>query len=142
MSEELYEPLPDVDAYLERIGIKQVKEPSLEFLDELIAAVEVVRPEAESASGRGTVCFTGKMPEKRAWYESIAKAAGYEPVDSVTDALALLVAADPNASSTKISDAKRLSIPIQSLDLWLGSVKNFVPKKEEPDNSDQMTFDF
>ena len=52
------------------------------------------------------------------------------------------VAADPNASSTKIADAKRLSVPIQSLDLWLGSVKNFVPKKEEPDKSDQMTFDF
>ena len=71
-----------------------------------------------------------------------AKAAGYDPVDSVTDALALLIAADPNAASAKISDAKRLSVPIQSLDLWLGSVKNFVPKKEEPDKSDQMTFDF
>ena len=97
---------------------------------------------ASTTEDRPKICFTGKMPEKRAWYESIAKAAGYDPVDSVTDALALLVAADPNASSTKIADAKRLSVPIQSLDLWLGSVKNFVPKKEEPDKSDQMTFDF
>ena len=77
-----------------------------------------------------------------AWYESIAKAAGYDPVDSVTDALALLVAADPNAASAKIADAKRLSVPIQSLDLWLGSVKSFIPKQEEPAPSDQMTFDF
>lgn len=38
MSEELYEPLPDVDAYLARIGIAQAKEPTLEFLDELIDA--------------------------------------------------------------------------------------------------------
>ena len=51
-------------------------------------------------------------------------------------------AADPNAVSTKIADAKRLSVPIQSLDLWLGSVKSFIPKQEEPDKSDQMTFDF
>ena len=71
-----------------------------------------------------------------------AEAAGYDPVDSVTDSLALLVAADPNAASTKLADAKRLSIPVQSLELWLGSVKNFVPKQEEAAPSDQMTFDF
>ncbi len=38
MSDELYEPLSDVDAYLERIGIADVREPSSEFLDELIDA--------------------------------------------------------------------------------------------------------
>jgi len=38
MSEELYEPLPDVDAYLARIGIEQAKEPTTAFLDELINA--------------------------------------------------------------------------------------------------------
>ena len=108
-------------------------------LDELLAAVTLVTSSTEE---RPKICFTGRMPEKRAYYESIAKAAGYDPVDSVTDALALLVAADPNAASTKISDAKRLSIPIQSLDLWLGSVKSFVPKQEESAPNDQMTFDF
>ena len=38
MSEELYEPIPDLDAYLNRIGVAQVKEPTPEFLDELIYA--------------------------------------------------------------------------------------------------------
>ena len=38
MSEELYHPLPDVEAYLARIGIDQAKEPSTAFLDELIHA--------------------------------------------------------------------------------------------------------
>lgn len=38
MSEELYEPLPDLDAYLKRIGIAQAKDPSPAFLDELIYA--------------------------------------------------------------------------------------------------------
>jgi len=108
-------------------------------LDELLAAVTLV---ASSSEERPKICFTGKMPEKRSWYESIAKAAGYDPVDSVTDSLALLVAADPNAASTKLADARRLSIPVQSLDLWLGSVKNYIPKQEEAAPSDQMTFDF
>ncbi|MBQ9000792.1 MAG: arylamine N-acetyltransferase [Eggerthellaceae bacterium] len=38
MSEELYKPLPDIEAYLARIGIPQAKEPTPEFLDELIDA--------------------------------------------------------------------------------------------------------
>ena len=38
MSEELYQSLPDLDAYLERIGISEVREPTPEFLDELIYA--------------------------------------------------------------------------------------------------------
>lgn len=38
MTERLYEPLPDVDAYLERIGIGQAKPATAEFLDELINA--------------------------------------------------------------------------------------------------------
>ena len=38
MSEELYQPLPDLDAYLERIGIASVRKPTSDFLDELIYA--------------------------------------------------------------------------------------------------------
>ena len=38
MSEELYAPVPDVDAYLERIGIPSPKNPTPAFLDELIYA--------------------------------------------------------------------------------------------------------
>ena len=38
MHEELYEPLPDVSAYLKRIGIDQAGQPTAAFLDELIYA--------------------------------------------------------------------------------------------------------
>lgn len=38
MSDELYQPIPDVDAYLKRIGIEEVKQPTAAFLDELIYA--------------------------------------------------------------------------------------------------------
>ncbi len=38
MSEELYAPIPDVKAYLNRIGIQEEKAPTTGFLDELIYA--------------------------------------------------------------------------------------------------------
>ena len=38
MGEELYRPLPSVEAYLERIGIDGVRQPTRTFLDELIFA--------------------------------------------------------------------------------------------------------
>ena len=38
MTKRLYEPIPDVDAYLERIGIAGTRELTPEFLDELINA--------------------------------------------------------------------------------------------------------
>ena len=38
MSEKLYEPLPDVDAYLSRIGVARPGAPTADFLDELIDA--------------------------------------------------------------------------------------------------------
>lgn len=36
--DELYEPLPDIDAYLKRIGIGEAKAPDAAFLDELVLA--------------------------------------------------------------------------------------------------------
>ncbi len=38
MSEELYAPIPDLNAYLQRIGIAEAKQPTAAFLDELIYA--------------------------------------------------------------------------------------------------------
>ena len=38
MNEELYQPLPSVETYLERIGLDEAEEPSREFLDKLIYA--------------------------------------------------------------------------------------------------------
>lgn len=44
MSEELYALVPDVDAYLERIGIAEAKEPTASFLDEIIHAHQCTVP--------------------------------------------------------------------------------------------------
>lgn len=43
MIEELYQPIPDLDAYLERIGM-QLREPTREYLDELIYAHQCTVP--------------------------------------------------------------------------------------------------
>ena len=44
MSLELYESIPNVDAYLDRIGIAKAKPPTVEFLDELIYAHQCTVP--------------------------------------------------------------------------------------------------
>ena len=89
-----------------------------EYLDELLSAVSLKR----SAGGQGdvkTVCFTGKMPEKRSYYEKLAVEKGYAAVDSVTSALTLLVAADPAVSGGKLDKARKFGVKIVSLDEFL-----------------------
>ena len=83
-----------------------------EYLDELLAAVELVRGDDEPDGGAPTVCFTGKMPEKRSYYETEARKRGYRPADSVARGLSLLVAADPQGESTKLDKARKLGIRI------------------------------
>jgi DNA ligase (NAD+) len=90
-----------------------------EYLDELLAAVEVVRAGESAAAGRGKICFTGKMPEKRSYYEELARRAGYEPVDAVTKDLALLVAADVEGSGSKLAAARKHGVRIVALDEFL-----------------------
>jgi len=94
-----------------------------EYLDELVAAVEIVRPESGGAPARGRICFTGKMPEKRSFYEKLATDAGYEPVDAVTKDLALLVAADPAATGGKLAAAGKFGVKVVSLDEFLKSLE-------------------
>ena len=96
-----------------------------EYLDELVSAVEIVRaePSADGGAKRGKICFTGKMPEKRSYYEKLAAGAGFEPVDAVTKDLALLVAADPTASGGKLAAAHKHGVKVVSLDEFLKSLE-------------------
>lgn len=106
-----------------------------ESLDELLGAVEVLESrnspeEGDSPSSRvrETVCFTGKMPEKRSRYETLAEEHGYEAVDSVNSHLSLLVAMDPEENSSKLKKARSLHIPVMSLADWLEHLRN----REDP----------
>ena len=89
-----------------------------EEIDELLSAVTPVR-ETAAPQGMPTVCFTGKMPEKRSYYEKLAASRGYGAADSVTKELTLLVAADVNDNSSKLVKARKLGVKIMALEEFL-----------------------
>jgi len=91
------------------------------YLDELLAAVTPLHA-AKPDGPRKTVCFTGKMPEKRSFYEKLARSCGYTPVDDVSKELDLLVAADPAATGGKLDKAGRYGIKTVSLEEFLASL--------------------
>ena len=94
-----------------------------EILDELLECVEVKQTKGTGSANLPKICFTGKMPEQRGYYEDLAKQKGYEAVDSVTQDLALLVAADVSASGGKLDKARKSNIKIIALEDWLKSGK-------------------
>lgn len=94
-----------------------------DFIDELLDAVEIVS-EDNSGDHLPTVCFTGKMPEKRSFYEDLAKKKGFQAVDSVSKDLSLLVAADLASGSSKLTKAAKLGIRAITLDEFL-AMENF-----------------
>jgi hypothetical protein len=75
------------------------------------------------------------MPEKRSWYENLARENGYEAVDSVTVDLNVLVATDPEGNSSKITKAKKHGTQIFSLEEWL----EMMEKKKSGNNSSSNT---
>ena len=107
----------------ERAGalVRELAEQS-DYLDELLAAVKLLHGSAASAEERPTVCFTGKMPEKRSYYEKLAEAHGYAPADDVTSHLSVLVAADVNDTSSKLKKAAKLGIRVVPLDEFLNEL--------------------
>jgi NAD-dependent DNA ligase len=126
-----------------------------EYLDELIACVKVKQTKGGAIQTAPTVCFTGKMPEKRSYYEDLARERGYEPASSVTKELSLLVAADPSVSGGKLKKAAGLGVKVVSLDEWLNEdivpvedddktvvEEAITPAIQENDEPEQMTFGF
>jgi DNA ligase (NAD+) len=104
------------------------------FLDSLLPLVELVQTKgSEAAKHRPTICFTGKMPEKRSYYESIAAGRGFAAADSVTAELSLLVCADPAEQSSKLLKARKLGVKILTLDQWLEEMKNAPQSPESPE---------
>ncbi|MBQ1197168.1 MAG: hypothetical protein IIX47_01010, partial [Spirochaetaceae bacterium] len=93
------------------ISAKEVVEGMKENLDEikLIAKHFTFEGEEkiENLQSAGTICFTGKMENKRSVMEELAKSIGFAPVDAVTKDLTVLVCADPNSGSSKLQKAKK-----------------------------------
>lgn len=93
-----------------------------DFLDELLAAVNLIENSGSGDSNAKTICFTGKMPEKRSFYENLARKAGFTPVGEANSTLSLLVADDPAGNSTKLRNARKFGIRIISLDDFLREI--------------------
>ena len=126
MSEESLASLDQIGP--ERAGaIRKELLSQKEYLDELLSVltVKVSKKDPESSAEREvpTICFTGKMPEKRSYYENLAAQHGYEVVDSVTGTLSLLVTADLASTSSKIKKAEKAGVKIMLLEDFLASLK-------------------
>ena len=100
-------------------AIRAAFDERAEEIDELLGALTLIREENTGNAALPTVCFTGKMPEKRSFYEALARERGYEPADAVTSTLTLLVAADVNDNSSKLVKARKLGIKILALQDFL-----------------------
>ncbi len=61
-----------------------------------------------------TICFTGKMPDKRSDLEELAEQKGYHPVKSVNKNLDILVVEDPSIESSKLKKADKYGVKIIS----------------------------
>ena len=86
-----------------------------------------------------TVCFTGKMPQKRSYYEEAAALNGMTAVDDVSKNLSFLVCASLNENGTKMNKAKKLGVPIIEIDEWIQKLKNLPSNPEEDEDDGQLS---
>jgi DNA ligase (NAD+) len=97
--------------------IKVFKE-SKELFDDILSCINLKEVDKNFVE-LPKICFTGKMPQPRAYYEKIAKTRGFDAVSSVTSDLTVLVALDKKSNSSKIKKARKAGVKIMSLDEWL-----------------------
>ena len=130
----------------ERAGAieKELRERKAE-IDELLECLTVTQTKSDSAEERPTVCFTGKMPEKRSYYENLAREHGYEAADSVTASLSLLVTAEADSTSSKAVKAAKLGVRVMTLADWLKSLQEgpqTAEKEKKPEQDGQLLLGF
>ncbi len=108
-----------------------------EFLSELSSCVNV--KQTKGVATKPTICFTGKMPEKRSFYENMARQAGFEPVSAVNKELTMLIALKPDAGGGKLTKAAKAGVKIVALDEWLKNPDPSDPSdpSDQSDQSDQ-----
>ncbi len=119
-------------------AIVEILHSEAQEINDLLATVEVSKTAQNSSTTRPTICFTGKMPEKRSFYENLAAEHGYEAVDSVSQSLSLLVTADISSNSSKTGKAKKLGIPIVELQDFLRQLSESRTVKEPPVRKDKI----
>ena len=109
-----------------------------DIIDELLEAVEISNTsDGDLTVNQKTICFTGKMPEKRSFYEKIASLNGYSSVDKVTKELTTLVVSDLNNISSKVQKAQKYGVSVVSLANWLKENES-VNEDALPENIDGL----
>lgn len=107
--------------YEKLISIRGIGEVSAKEIQEGISANRTRLKEIVSMfefedsmpkASRGTICFTGKVSKPRSEMEAIARQKGFEPVDSVSKSLSVLVVGEKAGS--KLEKAQKLGIRILS----------------------------
>lgn len=66
-----------------------------------------------------SICFTGKPPRGKVFYQEIAKQHGFEISNSVNKNLDILVCVDINSNSGKMQKAKKFNVKIVNTDQFL-----------------------
>ena len=112
------------------------------LLDDLLEAVTVRNTKGSENGNLPKICFTGKMPEKRSFYHALAQERGYEPVEDVNSALSLLVADNPDSSSSKLEKARKAGIKIVSLEEWIGTTTQIPGTDSKKNKTEQLELGF
>lgn len=88
------------------------------------AAILDIQYSSQEPDSRKTVCFTGKMPEKRSFYENLAEAGGLRPVNRLTSSTGILVYSEEDGrKSSKLDRAIQLGVTTMALTDWLASLE-------------------
>ena len=129
--------------------IVKILDEQSDLLDDILSGVTIQYTDRNGTEEtKPKICFTGKMPEQRSYYEKLAAEHGYEPVKTVTSDLSLLVMNDTSAGSSKKNKAEKYGVKIVSLEDWLDSLKKEEnPADDKPGDSEnaeleQQVFNF
>lgn len=115
-----YEELCKLDSIgPERAGLLYDGLYNNEDLDYFLENFKIKESKQKGNIKQRKVCFTGKMPEVRSYYEKLAENNNYIPTNSVSKDLDLLVAMDINDNRGKLSKARKLGINIITLKEFL-----------------------
>jgi len=96
------------------------------LIKDLLEVISIIDSKGIVKENLQTICFTGKMPEKRSFYEKMASEKGFEPSSKVTKELNILVAMDITKSSSKLKKAEKAGVKIMDLQSWLDFVNGEV----------------
>lgn len=97
--------------------VKSIRD-NQEYIVELLHNVQF-KEGAKIINDGKTICFTGQMDHPRSYYQKMARDKGWNPVDSVSKTLDVLVVPDRSWTSSKTKNAEKFGVKILTLEEWL-----------------------